>query len=67
MKVTAHPKSNAELTQKMIDAINKQTTYWSDDRNCLWFFDFTVDGIWISQQHIDNAMKIGRASCRERV
>jgi len=59
MKVTAHPKSNAELTDKMIQAINEQTIWWSDDRMCHWFFDFSVDGIWISQTHINNELTEG--------
>jgi hypothetical protein len=56
MKVSVHPKSNAELTDKMVKEINEQTIYWSDDRNCHWFFDFQVDGIWISQTHINNEL-----------
>ncbi len=56
MIVTAHPKSNAELTDQMVKEINEQQIWWSDDRCCHWFFDFTVDGVWISQTHINNEL-----------
>lgn len=54
--IKAHPKSNAELTQKMTDAIQGQAI-WFNDLDCFhWFFDFMVDGIWVSSTQINNAL-----------
>ena len=48
--------SKQPLTPEMIEAIEKRPIYWSDDRLCHWFFDFEVDGKWISAKHINNEL-----------
>ena len=50
-------KEDQVLTEAMIDSINQQTVYWSDDRLCHWFFDYTCDGHWISAWEISNDFK----------
>ena len=52
MKVT----SKQQLTEHMIEEIQKQIIWWSDDRMCHWFFDFTCEGKWISVKHINNEL-----------
>ncbi len=56
MVVKVHPKSNAELTQRMIDAIQEQQLFFNDLDCYHWFFDFQVDGIWISSTAINNEL-----------
>jgi len=56
MQIQVHPKSNVELTDETVEAINKRTIYWSDDRLCHWFFDFKINDVWISQVYINNEL-----------
>lgn len=47
-------KSKQSLTPEMIGAIKNQPIYWSDGKMCHWFFDFKIDGKWISSKFINN-------------
>ena len=46
----------ALLTKEIIDAVNKQTIFWSDDRCTHWFFDFKVGDLWVSAWSINNEL-----------
>jgi hypothetical protein len=49
-------KSEQPLTPKMIEAIKNQPIFWSDGRMCHWFFDFKINGKWITSKFIDNEL-----------
>lgn len=49
-------KSKQSLTPEMIEAIKTQPIYWSDGRMCHWFFDFKIDGKWISSKFINDEL-----------
>lgn len=53
MKVTAREGS---LTPEIIDQVQEQSIYWSDDRNEHWFFDFKVNDKWVSSVSINNEL-----------
>jgi len=44
------------LTKEIMDEINKQAIFWSDDRMCHWFFDFQYEGLWVSAWNINNEL-----------
>ena len=48
--------SNQNLSPKIIESVNNQVIYWSDDRNLHWFFDYKLDGKWISSININNEL-----------
>ena len=48
--------SEQEITSEMIEAIENQPIYWSDDRRCHWFFDFKFDEKWVSSKYINNEL-----------
>jgi hypothetical protein len=49
-------KQNNLLTEAIINAVQEQIIFWSDDRMCHWFFDFKVDGVWVSVMNINNEL-----------
>ena len=49
-------KQSDKLTNKIIEDVNKQQIWWSDDRCCHWFFDFKVNGVWVSVKHLNNEL-----------
>ena len=46
------------LTPEIIESINNQTIYWSDDRCEHWIFDYSLDGVWISSKIINNDLTL---------
>ncbi len=56
MNVTESKPSDNLLTQKIIDSIQTQPIFWSDDRCEHWFFDYSLDGVWISSTSINNEL-----------
>ena len=53
MKVTAR---NGNLNNEIIKSVQEQPIYWSDDRNEHWFFDFKLNGKWVSSVEINNEL-----------
>jgi len=56
MTVTESNTKEPLLTQEIIDSINTQVIFWSDDRCEHWFFDYSLDGVWISSTSINNEL-----------
>lgn len=48
--------SQYKLTPTMIEAIKDQHFYWSDRFYYHWFFDFKIEGKWISSKYINNEL-----------
>jgi len=57
MEVTEYKRGKDQpslLTDEIIESINTQVIWWSDDREEHYFMDYSIDGIWIASHTITN-------------
>ena len=54
--IKGHSLLNSKIRTELIN-FNKPI-YWSDDRNCHWFFDYKIGEVWVSCRNIDEDLNI---------